>query len=368
MTDLVEITINGKTQSGWTRYDIDSSLLVPADAWHVGLSCSSLKLDSPIDAGAPVEVRVGGDVVMSGRLDNRVRTVQKSGKVLDLDGRDGAAVLVDCSAPIFGQEELTLEQVVAKIVRPLGINRVRIDAETQLLRDRVCTEPGDTAWQALQRAAEANGLWPWFEPDGTLVVGGPNYDSPVVDELVMLESGPQNNLVSLRERKSMSVRHSEVTVLGQSIGTNVRMGKPNVRATVQDTGVPSYRPLVVVDHEATNEAIARARATKIISDERVKSFDLQAVILGKRNASGTLWAPGQRVRVVSEPHDLDGTYFCLARRFTESRAESARATLTLCEDRAWVVTAHPHHRKHRRGKNGLPGVIVDLTAPTGGAQ
>ncbi len=46
-------------------------------------------------------------------------------------------------------------------------------------------EPGDTAWDALVHVAEANGLWPWFDPDGTLVVGGPKYDAPEQATLIL---------------------------------------------------------------------------------------------------------------------------------------------------------------------------------------
>ncbi|MFX8035950.1 hypothetical protein ABTK80_20075, partial [Acinetobacter baumannii] len=89
-----------------------------------------------------------------------------------------------CSAPVFTSQNLTLDQVVAKIVMPLGVTKIRIDADNALRREKVSVEPGDTAWDALAHAAEANGLWPWFEPDGTLVVGGPDYNAAPVATLV----------------------------------------------------------------------------------------------------------------------------------------------------------------------------------------
>jgi len=76
-------------------------------------------------------------------------------------------------------------------------------------------------------------------------------------------------------------------------------------------------------------------------------------------------AAGQRIRVISEPHNLDAIYFLMARKFVRSRTDGTRTALTLKEDGMWVMDAHPHKNKHRRGKNSLPGKIIDVS---GGAQ
>jgi len=78
-----------------------------------------------------------------------------------------------------------------------------------------------------------------------------------------------------------------------------------------------------------------------------------------------LWTPGQRIYVVSEPHGIAAIYFLMARKFTRSRNEGTRTTLTLKEDGAWLLDAHPHKNKHRRGKNdSTPHVqISDATQP-----
>ena len=40
--------------------------------------------------------------------------------------------------------------------------------------------------------------------------------------------------------------------------------------------------------------------------------------------------------------------------------------LTMKEDGVWTLDAHPSKRKHRRGKNSLPGRVIDLS--TGATQ
>lgn len=368
--DDVEVRVGGVAHKGWTHYEIDSDLLTPADAWHVRLAQPVIDLPPSVVPGAAVEVRLNRDMVLSGKLDERVLTVAAGQHELTLSGRDGAGVLLDCSSPIMTIRQLTLDQVVASLVRPLGVTRIRMEADTKLVREKVNIEPGDSAWDSLRRAAEANGLWPWFEPDGTLVVGGPRYDRAPVATLTLRADGKGNNVLSLAERRSIVERYSEVTVYGQShasgSGAGERDGRNNIKATVKDDGVLGYRPKLVVDHEAISADIARARARKLISDARVKSYTLTALLRGHRTDEGMLWTPGQRVVVKSEPHGLDGTYFVMARRFTGDKAVGQRTQLTLKEDGVWVLDAHPSNRRHRRGKNSLPGKIIDLT--TGAAK
>lgn len=377
----VELHLAGQIHGGWEQYEIDSDLMTPADAWQVSLGLGPTnQLPTVVTAGQPVEVRIGGELVMTGRIDAVHEVVSKSAHTVRINGRDGAAILVDCSAPVFVAKLATMDEIVAKIVRPLGIAKFRVDSEKNFTREKINVEPGDTAWDVLAHAAEANGLWPWFTPDGTLIVGRPDYAKPPVGSLILrrtLGESLQNNVLSLERQVSVHDRFSEVTVLGQSHGAPPQIvdlanpasglgqsGKHRIKATVQDTGVTWYRPKIIVDHEADNEAVARARARKKIADSRLSGYVLTALVSGHRvlddQGAGPLWTPGQRVHVVSEPHGIDNIYFLMSRKFTGGRGEGMRTRLVLKEDAVWMPEAHPHKRKHRRGKNSGPGKVIDL--------
>lgn len=367
--DNVELLIAGKVHGDWSGYEIDSDLLTPADGWHVTLGMTDGKMPPDVVEGAPVIVKVDGEIVLTGRVDDIDEPVSKTSHTFAMSGRDGAAVLVDSSAPIFVAKMIDLKEIVAKIVRPLGITKIRIDADATLTREKINVEPGDSAWNTLAHVAEANGLWPWFEPDGTLVIGGPDYSTPIVATLILRKSGKGNNMISLTRQRSVQGRYSEVTVLGQTHGTEMEQGKHALRATAKDDGVSWYRPKIVVDHEADSHAICQDRARKLIADSRLNGLTLSAVVKGHRivapgqPSDGMLWKPGMRVRVISESHDIDAVFFMMGRKFNRSRTDGTRTALTLKEDGVWVLDAHPHKNKHRRGKNSLPGKIIDVTAP-----
>lgn len=368
--DTVRLYVDGKVHDDWESYEVDSDLLIPADAWRVSLVTENGELPASVTEGAAVEVRVGDDPVMVGRIDDIEEEVDKGGIRVDISGRDGAAILLDCSSPIFVAQLVSLQDVVAKVVRPLGVEKIDIRADGSRLREKINVEPGDTAWETLSNAAEANGLWPWFEPDGTLVVGGPDYDAAPVATLVLRKNGDGNNC-RLRRRRSVSGRYSEFTVLGQRRGTSLDEGKHNLRATVRDSGISWYRPRVAVDYEADSEAVCRSRARKLLADSRLKGFSLFASVQGHRIVAtgepgdGKLWTPGQRVRVISEPHGIDDIFFLMARKFTGGRRAGPRTQLTLKEDRAWVLDAHPHKKNHRLGKNAAPLQILDISKGAG---
>jgi prophage tail gpP-like protein len=363
--DRVQILIGGKMHADWTGYRVDSHLLTPADAWRVTLGKPSTA-PAEIVEGALFELRVGADPVMVGRVDEIEDEVGGGRSSLEITGRDLAGQLLDCSAPIFTRRQASLDEILAAVVKPFGLKTPRIDADKTERREKISVEPGDSAWNVLAHVAEANGLWPWMAPDGTLIVGGPDYAAPVQAHLVMRHTGVGNNLERLARRRALCRRYSEVTVLGQTHGTESAQGRHNLKGRARDTGVPFHRPLIVTDHEIDNQALADARARKLIADGRLDALGLSATVRGHRidaaglPGHGKLWTPGMRLALKSEPHAIDGVFFLIGRTFTGGRDQPTQTHLELVEDGVWVLDAHPHQRKHRLGKNAVPGQIVEI--------
>lgn len=355
--DQVELLIAGKAHGDWETYELDSDLLTPADAWHVTLGMTGGQMPPDVATGAPVEVRVGGETVMVGYVDEIAHQISKTAHNFTLSGRDMASDLLDCSCPVFSMRQASLDQLIAAFSREFGIKKHRIDAKLARTRKKVAVDPGDTAWDALCHAAEANGLWPWFDPDGTLVVGGPDYSAREVATLILRRDGKGNNVISLNRTESMHERYSRVTVYGQTPGTDSSQAENALHDSATDAGVKRNRPKLVLDHEADSTAVCRDRARKLLADSRLHALTLTAAVKGHRiTADGLLWKPGQRVRVISDPHEIDSVYFLMARKFSGGRSEGTRTELTLKENGVWLPDAHPHNR-HRRGKNSIPGAV-----------
>lgn len=381
----VSILINGKVHSVWSRYQIDSDFLIPADAWSVSLGLPDGVFPPGITRGVSVQVKVGADTVMVGRIDSIQRNISRKQCSLLLSGRDGAAILVDCAAPIFTSRQLGLEDVIANIVRPLGITKIRINAESAIRNDKVSIEPGERAWDALVRAAAGRGLWPWFEPDGTLVIGGPDYTTPPVATLIMQFDGEGNNLLSLNDNSSINGSFSELTVLAQGHGQGSKSstdlgivdvdsasiqsvasdepdddsdqvvgtaetGTHGLKTVIKDPTVPYYRPQIMVVGDADNLDQVRYRGRKAMADARLAGYSLTAVVRGHRTSDGILWEPGQRIHVRSEPHGIDAIFFLMGREFVGGRTDGETTTLRLKEDGIWIPDAFPKNKKGRKRK------------------
>ena len=296
--DRITIRVAGREHRDWTTYRIESHLITPADAWRVTLGIPADRIPATVRPWADMEACLGQDVVLTGRIDRIEREVAKGSQSLTLSGRDGAAVLVDCSAPIFTRRKVTLTEVVDLAVRPLGVAKVRVDVTNA--REKVEIEPGMTAWDALGQACEANGCWAWFESDGTLVVGGPDYAAAPVATLVTRFDGKGNNVLSLAVTEDVSGRYSEVTVLGQSHGTETAEGKHDIQHRETDPDVPGYRPLILVAGDCDGATEAKRRAQKALMDSRLEGLTLTALVRGHRvSEGGKPWTPGQRVQTTS---------------------------------------------------------------------
>lgn len=383
--DKVSVIVGGKVHSDWSGYGIDSDFLIPADAWSMRLGLPDGIFPEGVARGVPVQVRIGPDVVMTGRIDRVSRTVSRDQVSLSVTGRDGAAILVDCASPLLTSRQASLEEVIAQVVRPLGIKNIELHAESSIRNDKITTEPGERAWDILLRACAGRGLWPWFRPDGTLVIGGPDYTTAPVATLVMRRSGEGNNLLSLTDESSMERSFSRLTVLaqGHAHSTNKKKelgiidvtspttfsvtedadtseteldtglaetGQHGLQFVVEDPTVTYYRPQVVVMHDADDLEQVRYRARKMMADARLEGYSLIARVQGHRTSDGVLWEPGQRIHVISEPHGIDAIYFLMGREFTGGRPGGAVTTLRLKEDGVWIPDAWPKKKKARKGR------------------
>lgn len=327
------IIIAGREHRDWLRYSIDSDFFTPADAWSMSLGIPAGRIPATIEPWAAVEIRMGTDLVLTGRIDNMRRRIARGEHVLELAGRDNAAILLDCSAPIFVQREVSLSEVCALCCRPLGVSR--IDVQGGDTQKKVTVEPGMTAWDALQRSAEANGLWPWFTPEGVLKVGAPDYSISISAELLMHFDGKQNNLLDLSIEESAERRYSHVTVLGQSNGSEDDESDHSLKYTVKDPRCKYYRPLIRNEGHIDSTDMASRKARKIISDSVMESLTITARVAGHRTETGLLWEPGQRIHLKAEPMCTDATFF-LSKRVFQGGREGNTTTLTLKPWNTWL--------------------------------
>lgn len=365
--EQIRLAIGNHAHEQWDGWSVESDLLTPADSFELELYTRDPgPLPPGLQEGSPCTLSLGNDRVLSGVVDEIELDVSRQNRTVRITGRDNAAVLVDCSTPFVSMREVGLAEVIEQVVKPLGIARVEIRAATPKTRKRIQVEPGQSAWEVLLQVAEANGLWPWMEPDGRLVIGGPDYSSTPVATLTMREDGQGNNVERLSLRRSMPGRFSQVTVLGQHgqyDNDGYDTSRSKLKTVVQDDVLARrgiFRPKVVVDSSCENQDMSQTRARKLLADSRLEGLEIRAVVMGHRAGNGTVWSPGQRVKVFSEPHGLNATYFLMARTLRLTRREGAITELRLREDKTWVLDGNPSKKGKKRKSNADAAFIQEL--------
>lgn len=365
-TQVVSLSIAGNVHSDWTGLWVDSDLKVPADAFEftLGLKQKS-KIPADVRKGARVQVRIDDAVVLQGRLDARMHKLSRVGcgatHSVTLRGRDDAGTLLDCSSSIKSTQKLTLMQVVDQIVKPLGITQVKFLGDKQYTHDKISVEPGETAACVLDKACEANGVAWWLAPDGTLTIGGPDYEAPPVATLRLKYDNNLTNVEEVEEDDCIEGVYSELTILGQSHGGKAGKGK-NQKSCTTDPNIDNWhRPKIVIDPDCQDLAVAGTRAKKLMADGRLGGYTLKAVVKGYYTEGGVLWTPGQRIECDFEPLDTHAVFFLMARRFYVNRGCGGKYTaLTLKEDGAWVPEAKKTKSKNKPARKVRKSIEKDL--------
>ena len=349
-SDMLSLSIGGVAHADWITYEIDSDLLTPADAWRVSLG-GSHALPDVIQPGADCVIRYGADTVMVGVVDEITEQLDKRAHSISLSGRDMAGQLLDCSAPVFNELQVSLERILKAICDPLKINNRRIDAVSTQMRHKVSTTPGQTSWEVLQNAAEANGLWPWFDPSGTLILGRPDVPQEANATLVLSRDNPtQNNVLNATFTRSLHDVYSEVRILGQAAGAEGVRAMHGVWGSAKADNPPRYRPKISTDYESDNPKIAESRAKKELADGLLKAKCVKCTVRGHRTDAGLLWTPGMRISLKLEVLGVTGVWLLMSRTLRGGRDSGTLTDLTLYQDGLWQIDAHPHSRVQRKAK------------------
>lgn len=350
LADSIRFSVNGCVNADWTEWNVDSDLLIPADAFDLALyATQSTPLPPEVEEGAPCTLHIGDELILTGHIDDLDHEVSRERHTVLIAGRDLAGTLTDCSSPLHHATQGDLSDLVSRIAHPLGVTQSRVG--THAFRERIQVEPGRSAWDVIRDVAEAAGLWPWMEPDGTLVIDRPDYQKPTVDHLRIRYDGKGNNVTQLRVRRTSSGRYSEVTVLGQHAsfeGNGWTTNRVSLHGYAEDRASKSRginRPYIAVDPTCDSQAEADRRAEKLLADGVFQAFDVAAIVPGWHAQDGSVWKPGRRVDVTSEPHGIDEALFIRGRRLRLSRTRGRYTELRLCKDKTWLAGVPARHSR-----------------------
>ncbi len=306
MTDIA-LTVNGKKYEGWTSARVTRGIesiaggfeLSVSDRWRGDIA------PWPILPEDECTIGIGGRIVITGYVDSRRSSYDASTRSLSLSGRDKTSALVDCSAVLKSWEfvGVSVLDIASKLAKPFGIPVTLNATGTVPKPAKVSVDPGDTPFEAIDRACRLTGLLPVSDGKGGLVLMRPG-SMRTVTELVEGE-----NILSASGAFDASGRFRRYVVLGQHSGSDELFGKlaSAVTASAQDAGVRrSDRVLVVRPEGNVSVAQAQRRAEWEATVRAARADSITVTVQGWTQADGNLWPVNAMVHMRSPSIGVDG--------------------------------------------------------------
>lgn len=308
MTEEVKVTltVDGVIYGGWQAIEIERSVEQGATVFALAVTDKWAGQASrrPIRPGAACALAIDGEQVITGYVDEVVTDYDQETHQMTVTGRDKIGDLVDCAAAVDGGHEfanLTLTEIAGRICGPFGIT-VKAEVPVGELFFRFAIQPGETAWEAIERACRCRAVLPNGDGQGGLILTRAGKSGRAAGAL---ELG--KNILSATGSFSFAERFSLTVVRGQDEGFEgadpILMTAPEGRA--KDPNVSRYRPQVILAEFAGDGVTFADRAVWQMRVARGRSRQATYTVQGWRDGGGALWRPNTLVRVRDSYLDID---------------------------------------------------------------
>lgn len=306
MNNDVSLTVNGQVFGGWLSVDITASIEQLARSFSVSVAWpkNTGGMALPIKPGDEVQVKIGGDLVVTGYVDSVPVSFDATSITRTVAGRSKTADLVDCAAILSGGQVKgqKIEKIAQLLAEPYGIEVVtQTDTGPAIPAHQI--QQGETVYNSLDRLTRARQLYMTDDAQGRLVLVKVGQDT-AAGQLVV-----GANILSGSMTQDFTNRFSEYVVKGQSTGSDTVSGEA-ISATaekVTDPGVKRRRVMVVKQSGQANRASCRNRAIFERDSRAGKSITGNYAVAGWRQVDGSLWQVNQQVKVVDAISGFDDT-------------------------------------------------------------
>lgn len=362
-----ELVVDGKAWYGWTRVEIQRGLEQLASGFSLELTTKWPGIDLPVGLreGLPCEVRLGGETVITGYIDQYEPDMSETSSIVRIEGRDRTGDLVDCSAiHKSGQwRSVRLETIVHDITAPFGI-KVAVATDTGDVFKSFSLEDGEQAFDTIDRACRLRGVLATSSTNGHLVLTRASSQKVPVS----LKEGV--NIKRIKAAHSWKDRHSVIYVKAQVPGDDDEHGEQAalLKGSAKDDEINRYRPLIVMaEHGAGAKALAeRAKWETLVRMGRGKRGSCTVVgwRMGRDGMEGDLWKPNTLVHITSPRMNLEQEMLIVGVRYTLDD-QGTHTELEFARREAFDLQGAPGHRR-KKDKNG-DGFAApwELDAPRG---
>ncbi len=232
-------------------------------------------------------VYIGNNLIINGFLYTPSPKLDNSGSAMSLEGFSATADAVDSTLkPPYERNNITLEQLAAELVQPLGIKAV-FDFDSGGPFDRITARPEDTIFSHLVKLAGQRGLLISSTPGGDLLFTRAAAGGPVG---TIQES--QRLGLSWNAKFDGRKRFNAYRGIGQSPGSNSKV------FVSLDPKVPRSRFMTFVANNTTQGNIQKAADWKR-SKQIAEALSNSLPVAGWIAPNGEVWKENTLVTVIS---------------------------------------------------------------------
>jgi prophage tail gpP-like protein len=292
----VALIVNGRRYGGWKSVRVTRSIESLAGSFALDVSdrWGELAEPWPIAEEDACRVEIAGTTVIDGYIDKRSQSGTATARTLSYTGRDRAAALVDCSAVLstWTYYNVNVADFAAKLAAPFEIG-VTVQAGLTLPRvPKLAISPGDSAYEAIKRAAGDDGVLIVSDGAGGILLtrAGTERAAPLVEG---------SNILSASVEYDGAERFRRYVIATQIAGTDEAAGDATrIQAEATDLGVRrTDRVLLIRPDKGYSVADARRRADWEARIRAARAETATISVLGWTQPDGQLWAPNTLARV-----------------------------------------------------------------------
>lgn len=325
-----KLTVNGVAYEGWKAVTIALSIEAICGTFELTVSerFPLQNIPWPILEGDECSVSIGDTTLITGFVDKRRLGFSPEAHALGVSGRDRTCDLVDCGVNLGKWElaNLKADAIVRKIAAQFSIDVSLAPGVTvPAARDRFALNPGETAFEAIDRICRLSGLLPVSDGEGGLILtrtGTTQCVTALVQGQNILEAGGDFDSTK---------RFRKIIVRGSGAGSDDASGETVAAVTAEatDAGARAGRVLVIRGDSHLTTAQARDRANWEAAVRAARGGRANVKVQGWTQGDGSLWPLNSIAHLQSTWLGIDADMLVAGITFSLDQDSGTTTQLTL---------------------------------------
>ena len=251
--------------------------------------------DIAVQPGDACQVKIGGDLVITGYIDQYTSQISAGDHTVRIAGRSKSADLVDCAAfvgspdaPSFQIKGGTALSIAQQIAKPYDVEISSVSGPGAEI-PQFNVNLGETAWEIIDRITRFSKLVAYDLPDGSVVMAQAGSEKMASG----FAQGENAELAAVTFSADQRYSEYEGHLLSTGVfGNDTGTGATRQGQIVRDEGVKRFRRRYIISEQShMGQFLAHDRAVWERNRRYGRSQAVQITADAWRDARRQLWAP-----------------------------------------------------------------------------